>query len=209
MSHLLYIESSPRKQRSASIEVARAFLDAYRAAHPHDTLDTLDVWSTPLPEFDGDALAAKYAGLAGEALTPGQEQAWAQIRALAARFQKADKILLSVPMWNYGIPYKLKQLIDCVTQKDLLFKFDENGLAGLLPHVKAAVIYARGVAFGADGADPALWDQQRPYIEAWLRSMGITAVSTVLVEKTLFGPEMDTASRAAAKTAAASIATTF
>ncbi|MHC2086843.1 hypothetical protein [Methylobacterium sp. CM6244] len=28
MPHLLYVEASPRKERSASIEVAHAFLDA-------------------------------------------------------------------------------------------------------------------------------------------------------------------------------------
>lgn len=209
MSHLLYIESSPRKQRSASIEVAQAFLDTYRGAHPHDTIDTLDVWSTPLPEFDGDALAAKYAFLAGETLSPGQAQAWAEIRALAGRLQRADKLLISVPMWNYTIPYKLKHLIDCVTQKDLLFSFDERGLNGLLTNTKAAVIYARGVEYGAGGLAAEVWDLQRKYVEVWLQAIGITAVSTILVEKTLFGPEMDTAARAAAKTAAQAIASTF
>jgi len=209
MSHLLYVESSPRKQRSASIEVARAFLDTYRAAHPHDTVDTLDVWHTPLPEFDGDALAAKYAHLSGEALSAGQQQAWDGIRALAGRFQRADKLLLSVPMWNYTIPYKLKHLIDCVTQKDLLFSFDERGLNGLLTNTKAAVIYARGVEYGGSGLAAGMWDLQRQYVELWLRAIGISAVSTVVVEKTLLGPELDTAARAAAKVAAQSIASTF
>jgi FMN-dependent NADH-azoreductase len=44
MAKLLYIECSPRKQISASIEVCRAFLDAYRAANPADTIQTLDIW---------------------------------------------------------------------------------------------------------------------------------------------------------------------
>jgi FMN-dependent NADH-azoreductase len=56
MPHLLYIESSPRKQRSASIEVARAFIDAWQSAHPDGTVDALDVWSEPMPEFDGAVL---------------------------------------------------------------------------------------------------------------------------------------------------------
>ena len=72
MPHLLYIESSPRKTRSASIEVSQAFLTAWQASHPGSTVDVLDVWNTPLPEFDGAALDAKYAGLAGEPLSPAQ-----------------------------------------------------------------------------------------------------------------------------------------
>lgn len=69
MPHLLYIESPPRKQRSASIEVAQEFLSAYQAANPRDTLDVLDVWNIPLPEFDGDTLDAKYSGITGSPLT--------------------------------------------------------------------------------------------------------------------------------------------
>jgi DNA-binding response OmpR family regulator len=68
MAHILYIEGSPRKQRSASIEVARAALAAWRS-------DSLDVWSTPLPEFDGLAMEAKYAALSGTQLTSEQEAA--------------------------------------------------------------------------------------------------------------------------------------
>jgi FMN-dependent NADH-azoreductase len=209
MSHLLYIESSPRKQRSASIEVAQAFLAAYRTAHPQDTIDTLDVWQTPLPEFDGDTLDAKYAGIIGSPLTPVQQQAWATVRALAGRLQRATKLLISVPMWNYTIPYKLKHFIDCVTQKDLLFTFNENGLNGLLTKHKAAVIYARGVEYNAAGLAPEVWDLQRQYVEVWLRAIGITDVSTVLVEKTLFGPEVDTEAREAAKASARSLAAAF
>ncbi|MBI2801228.1 MAG: NAD(P)H-dependent oxidoreductase [Gammaproteobacteria bacterium] len=209
MAHLLYIESSPRKQRSASIEVAQAFLETYRAAHSSDTIDTLDVWHTPLPEFDGETLDAKYAGIAGVPLSPTQEQAWRTIRALAARIQRADKLVISVPMWNYTIPYKLKHFIDCVTQKDLLFTFDENGLNGLLTHRKAAIIYARGVEYNAAGLAPEIWDLQRQYLELWLRAIGVTDVATILVEKTLLGPDMDSAARDAAKKKAHAVAITF
>ena len=55
MAKLLYIESSPRKERSHSIAVAHAFLDAYRSANPGDEVETWDLWAEgeQLPEFDG------------------------------------------------------------------------------------------------------------------------------------------------------------
>jgi FMN-dependent NADH-azoreductase len=31
-------------------------------------------------------------------------------------FQTADRIVLGTPMWNFGVPYKFKQLIDVVAQ---------------------------------------------------------------------------------------------
>jgi FMN-dependent NADH-azoreductase len=73
MTDVLYIEASPRKQRSASIEIARATLSSWRAADPTLTIDTLDVWSTPMPQFDGPAMEAKYARLSGTPLTSKQE----------------------------------------------------------------------------------------------------------------------------------------
>ena len=51
MATPLYVETSPRKQRSASIEVARAFIDAYRQLHPADSIQEIHVWNLNLPEF--------------------------------------------------------------------------------------------------------------------------------------------------------------
>ena len=140
MARLLYVEASPRKDRSASIEISRAFLKAYRAVNPNDEVETLDIWASELPSFDGEALAAKYAGLIGGPLTAEQEAVWNRIRSLAAPFLAANKLLLAVPLWNFGIPYRLKHLIDLISQKDILFSFDGNGFRGLLKARKAVVV---------------------------------------------------------------------
>ena len=151
MAHVLYIESSPRKLRSASIEVAQAALSAWRKADPKLTVDTLDVWSTKLPEFDGPLMEAKYAGLAGTPLTKEQDLAWSALREIAERFLAADALVFAVPLWNFGIPYKLKHLVDLVTQKDLLFSFDGQAFGGLLSGRRALLIYARGLDYGPGG----------------------------------------------------------
>ena len=210
MARLLYVEASPRKNRSASIEVSRAFLQAYRESHPTDEIEKLDIWAGPYPAFDGAAMAAKYAGIEGVALTAEQSATWDSIRRLAAPFLAADKLLLAVPLWNFGIPYRLKHLIDLITHKDILFAFDGTGFRGLLKARTAAVVYARGLDYGAAGSTPAaLFDLQKPYVEAWLRLIGVAEIHSVIVEKTLFGPSVDGASRAAAKTAAAALAANF
>lgn len=211
MSNLLYVECSPRKQRSASIEVSRAFIDAYAASHPEDTIDTMDVWNLDLPEFDGEAMGAKYAGLNGAMLTAGQQTAWKRIGDLARPFAAADKLLFAVPLWNFGIPYKLKHLIDVISQKDVLFNFDGNGFSGRLAGKKATVVYARGLDYfsGPTNTPAALYDFQKPYFEMWLNFVGITEIAAIIVEKTLFGPEIDERARAEAKTKAAILARDF
>ena len=44
MAKPIHIQSSPRGNRSASHSVAAHFIESYRAAHPGDTVDTLDLW---------------------------------------------------------------------------------------------------------------------------------------------------------------------
>lgn len=192
MARLLYIEGSPRKERSVSNFAAHAFIDAYKAANPGDTIDVLDIWTEDLPQLDQDMFEAKYAGIAGQTRTPEQMVAWNKLRLLADRFLAADKILIGVPMWNFAIPYRLKQLIDLVSHKDLLFTFDERGLNGLLTRQKAFVIYARGIGYDGDSGMPStVWDHQKPFTELWLKFVGVQDVQSMIVEKTLFGEDPD------------------
>ena len=211
MAQLLYIEASPRKKRSASIEVSRAFLETYQTAHPDDQIETVDLWASDLPSFDGEALAAKYAGLSGESLTPEQAKTWNSIRRLAAPFLAADKLLFAIPLWNFGIPYRLKQLIDLISQKDILFSFDSSGFQGLLKARKALVVYARGLDYlsKTTSTPAAAYDFQKPYMEMWLRFVGVTEISSIVVEKTLFGAAVDGESRTQAKREAVALAAEF
>ena len=202
---LLHVVASPRGQRSASTEVAHAFIDAIHAQHPGSTCDTLDVWVTDLPAFDGPALDAKYTALEGRERTVEQRAVWDKIQTLAARFHAADLILFSVPMWNLGIPYRLKHLIDVVSQKDVLFTFDDRGLLGMLGGRKVVVIGARGLAMAASDAPPAA-DFHNDYMAAWANMVGINDFHAVHVSKTLFGPELDHATRAVAREQARALA---
>jgi len=188
--------------------VARSFIDRYRQHHPQTHVETLDLWGLPLPEFGEDAMNAKYAGLNGTPLTPAQQSAWNELKYLAAYLQRADLIVLSVPLWNFSIPYKLKHFIDLVSQKDILFSFDpERGLQGLLKNKPAVGAYACGMDFSAQSATPAeRFDFQKPYVAAWLDFIGISDVHELRVEKTILGEDIDRESRLAASQQARDLA---
>ena len=102
---LLNIESSPRGSRSASIAVTSAFLEAYRHVCPGVAVDTLNVWQEKLPDFDQEAIGAKYKGINKEPMDSAEAAVWDKIQELARRFQRADRIVLGVPMWNFAYPY--------------------------------------------------------------------------------------------------------
>src|SRR5271154_1268086 len=183
--HLLYIQSSPRGRRSASIAVADAFLEAHRQACPELTVDTLNVWDENLPDFDQEAIGAKYKGVYKQPMDQAETAVWDKIQELALRFQQADRIVLGVPMWNFAYPYKLKQLIDLASQRNMLFTYDGNEYGPLLKTPRAFVVYARGGTYAEDSPTPAsLFDHQKGYFDFWLKFIGVKEVQTLVVEGT-------------------------
>jgi FMN-dependent NADH-azoreductase len=179
MTRLLHISASPRGSASESLTIAAHFLDAVRDVRPAVEIDTFDLWDGALPQFGPAAAAAKMAVFAGRTPTGEQAAAWQGAKASFERFAAADEYLFSVPMWNHGIPYILKQFIDVISQPGMVFSFDPaTGYTGLLTGKKAAVIYTSAV-YGP-GRPPSFGDDfQAPYLNSWLRWTGIDHITSV------------------------------
>lgn len=185
MPQLLNIQSSPRGSNSASIAVADAFIAAYLAEHPGTTVDTLNVFEEDLPDYDAEAIGAKYKGAAGQSMEGAEVELWDRIKELAARFQQADLIVLGVPMWNFAYPYKLKQLIDLACQRDMLFTFDGTTFGPKLSTSRAFVIYTQGQTYAEGSPTPAShFDHQTPFIDFWLEFIGVREVHKLIVANT-------------------------
>ena len=185
MASLLYIESSPRKERSASILVAKTFIEEYLQTHPGDTVDVLDLWGNELPPFDGDTMNAKYAILHGEKHSDAQAKAWKPVEIVIDNFKSADKYLISLPMWNFGIPYKLKHYFDVLIQPSYTFSFSpEDGYKGLVTGKPVVLVYARGGAYSA-GTGAEGFDYQTTYMEHLLGFIGFTDIQSIIIEPTL------------------------
>ena len=209
MARLLYIEASPRKDRSASISIAKTFIEEYRKTHSDDEIETIDLWQSTLPEVDGDVINSKYAILHGQNHTEGQKQAWGAVEKVIAQFTGCDKYLFSLPMWNFGIPYKLKHYIDVIVQPGYTFSFSpEEGYAGLVTGKPAAAIYARGGAYGPDSGMES-YDLQKTYLELVLGFIGFGEIQTVAVEEMLGPPEVKEKRLAASRELAKKIAADF
>jgi FMN-dependent NADH-azoreductase len=207
VSHLLHISSSPRGGESESLRIAHTFLDTYRDTHPDDDVETWDLWDGTLPGFGPAAATAKMTVLAGIELTGAQSLAWREVQGVVERFLAADRLLFSLPMWNAGVPYILKQFIDVVSQPGTIFGVDpRTGYDGLLADQgkKAAVIHASGV--WGPGLGPEFGSNfQAPYLVDWLNWTGISEVVEVGFHPTLTGDlddarqTADAEARAAAK----------
>ena len=207
MAKLLYIESSPRKERSKSIALGQAILNAYQEANPGDEVVTIDLWQKSLPEFDGYTIDAKYQVLHGQDFDDDQARAWQAVVDVCNEFKSADKYVISVPMWNFGVPYKLKHYIDVIAQPGQTFSFDPStGYSGLVTGKPAAVLYARGGAYSGEGSG---MDHQKPYVEQMLGFFGFTDVQPIVIEPTLAAPDDVAATIDAASQKARQIASKF
>jgi FMN-dependent NADH-azoreductase len=197
MTTLLHISASPRGAASESLALAEAFLEAYRESHPDDRVEAWDLWDGSLPEFGPAAAAAKMAVFAGADPRGEQARAWADAEHAFRRFAAADAYLFSVPMWNAGVPYILKQFIDVVSQPGMVFGFDpEHGYTGLLTGRKAAVVYTSAV-YGPDDRPGFGRDFQASFFDDWLDWAGITDHRSVT-----FRPNLVTADAGADRLAA-------
>lgn len=78
MPKLFHLRCSPRAA-SESAAGAEAFVGRFQQARPSWDVDQMDLWRETLPEFDGDALEAKYARQSGQEFSGAQRDAFAAL----------------------------------------------------------------------------------------------------------------------------------
>ncbi len=101
-------------------------------------------------------------------------------------------------MWNFSIPYKLKQLIDLTAQRNYLFTYDGKEYGPLLDIPKALVVYTRGSTYRENSTIPPSFDHQAPYIDFWLHMIGVHEVRTVVVDNAWNQDDAESAASVAA-----------
>jgi len=175
MKKLLHIIATPRGNESRTLKVSAAFLGALKKKYPSCAIDELNLFTEKLPELTVKRLDGKYALLGGRDLSPDLQKAWEEILGHIERFLSADAYLISSPMWNFGIPYALKQYIDVILQPKYLFRYTDKGPEGLVKGRKMAVITSRGGDYGA-GSPFRSYDLQEPYLRNVFGFAGITDI---------------------------------
>lgn len=191
MAKVLHIEASPRGDNSYSARAANAFLDEYRRIHPEDVIEELRLFEHELPEFDAEAAAQKMAHIAS--LVRGEKGIapvgkWAAVVAEIDRLKAADKLLISTPMWNFSLPYRLKHYFDVIIQPGLAFYVNRRGeYVGLLRTQQVQLIIASGSAY-ADGFPRADGGTKTDFLQAYLlhifRWIGFKDIRIIRIQPT-------------------------
>ena len=173
---VLHISSSLFGENGNSSALAQHFLDSIKLTHPAADITVRDLAQHPVPHLDADTFKANITAASERS---EQQQKLAQLSdTLIEELLNADVLVLSVPMYNFGIPSTLKAWIDQVARAGTTFKYTQNGPVGLVENKKAYVLGARGGAYAGTPADT-----QTPFLKTFLGFIGITDVEFVFAEK--------------------------
>jgi len=113
---------------------------------------------------------------------------WRGIVAEIERLASADKVIVSTPMWNFSIPYRLKQYLDIVCQPGLSFYVNAQGqYIGTITDKPIQFVLSSGspyeVRFPLE-TDGTKTDFARPYLEHIARFIGFEDISFIKIEPT-------------------------
>lgn len=174
--NLLHISSSLFGTDGKSSQLSRHFIEQFQAQNPGGKVTERDLAANPVPHLD---LTRLQANLTAPEQRTAEQQALATLAdELIGELQTHDVLVLSVPMYNFGIPSTLKAWVDHVARAGVTFKYTATGPVGLLKNKKAYVMAARGGAYQGTAADT-----QTPYLKTFLGFVGIDDVTFVYAEK--------------------------
>ena len=179
MTTLLQIDSSARREGSHSRAVAETFRAAWAAENPEGVITTVDLAEAP-PSHLIDAVQAL--GTAEADRTRDQRDALARQSTVVEQFLAADAYLISLPMYNYGIPSQLKAYLDHLLVVGVTVPTD--GSPSPVAGRPATVVISFGGGYGP-GTPREDWDFVRPYLSKVLEGTLGLQVEFVAVELTL------------------------
>ncbi len=205
---LLHIIASPRGTKSKTLHIAYEFLQSLEQSNPYLEVETLDLFKADLPEVLAETVEAKYTLISGGTLDAAAQQRWDAITDYARTFLEYDAYLISCPMWNFSIPYRLKQYIDIIMQPGFLFRFSEKGVEGLALNKKMYCITARGSDY-SQGSQLHQFDFQESYLRAIFGMAGIYDISFIHAQPMDYLPDITQFQLQNAKDEAKSMALNF
>lgn len=203
MSTLLHIDSSVRAAKNAnpdhdsiSKNIALQLINTWRNNRPDDEYIYRDVGVNPPAFITQDWIGAVFTPENTRSLE--QKQLLALSDELIAEVAAADIILISSPMYNYGMPAQLKAWFDQIVRINKTFDFDlARGDFPLQPILsgKTLIIVTSSGEFGFEkGGVREDSGHLSPHLRTLSRYLGVEKIYEISSEYQEFGDERHRAS---------------
>jgi len=199
---ILHIDSSILGSQSVSRVLSADIVARKTALHRHSKVIYRDLAKDTVLQLSDRHLAVFH----GAAVTDPELGADLAVGgAYIDELFEADVIVIGAPMYNFTIPSQLKSWIDRVVVAGRTFKYDENGVEGLVKGKKLFIASARGGVYTGD-SPAAFLDHQEKYLKGMLGFIGLTDITVIRAEGLNLGEEAKASAIAAAKQEIAALA---
>jgi FMN-dependent NADH-azoreductase len=142
-TQVLRLDASANGDNSNSRKLGNVLAQQLENLYPVSEIRQRDL-NQELSFIDASWIAANF--------TASDERDELQIQRLAfsdqliAELQWADHIILTTPMYNFGIPATLKAWIDLICRAGVTFRYGANGPEGLLKNKRIDIVISTGGA---------------------------------------------------------------
>ncbi|RLN88739.1 hypothetical protein BBJ28_00019195 [Nothophytophthora sp. Chile5] len=141
-------------------------------------IEECDVWSSKMPKFDRETMQRVWKARHGSE-DEADQAAFKPIKELAEQMLRADFLIITSPVWNFSVPYALKQYIDCVVQAGLTFR-DKDAEGPSRPYFKGRPLIV--ISSSGGKAPPANEDYVFPFISRIFAMCGFDDPHRVAIE---------------------------
>ncbi len=173
---LLHIDSSILGDNSASRQLSREVVEAWKAAEPGITVTYRDLAADAISHFSAQTLIA--AGTSAELRDAALKHEADLSAETMAEFQAADALVIAAPMYNFSIPTQLKAWIDRIAVAGQTFRYTEAGFEGLCGGKKLVIVSTAG---GLHAGQPSGAGHE-DYLKVMFGFLGITDIEFVRAE---------------------------
>ncbi len=179
MKNVLVVYSSLSQQKGQSSRLARTYLTKL-ANKQTLSVDELDLVDMNLGHLSAEEMQAW--STTEDARTARQKELAHISDSLIARLKAADEVVVTAPMYNFGIPSVLKAWFDRLARAGSTFRYTESGPQGLLVNRPVTILAARGGVY--EGTE---LDTQSAYIRNFFAFIGLHDVRFVYAEGLALG----------------------
>ena len=140
---ILRLDSSANTESSTSKELGDRLVEKLRTEYGDIELHQRDL-NQGLSFIDAEWVEANLSDSAER--SEAQRERLAFSASLIEELQQADHIVLTTPMYNFGVPASLKAWIDLIARAGVTFRYTANGPEGLLKNKRVDIVITTGGA---------------------------------------------------------------
>ena len=166
---LLHLDSSIQGDNSVSRVISAAVVQHLRKANDDLEVVYRDLSEAPLPHLT-----------LSQFTTPATAE-------IMSEFLSTDIVVISAPMYNFGIPTQLKSWFDNILVSGKTFRYGKNGAEGLAGGKRVVVALARG-GFYSEASHVAM-EHAEMHLRSMLGFIGIAHPEFIIAEGVATSPE--------------------